>query len=52
MNLFWLGVLIGAVVMFMTMVIIAAQAVEEKDKQIKYLREQLKEQAREQIENE
>lgn len=45
MNLFLLGVLIGAVTMFMTMVIIAAQAVDEKNRQIIYLRRQLKEQA-------
>lgn len=45
MNLFLFGVLIGAVTMFMTMVIIAAQAVDEKNRQIIYLRRQLKEQA-------
>lgn len=45
MNLFLLGALIGAVTMFMTMVIIAAQAVDEKNRQIIYLRRQLKEQA-------
>ena len=45
MNLFLFGVLIGAVTMFMSMVIIASQAVEEKNRQIIYLRRQLKEQA-------
>lgn len=45
MNLFWFGVLIGAVTMFMSMVIIASQAVDEKNRQIVYLRKQLKEQA-------
>lgn len=45
MNLFLFGALIGAVAMFMTMVIIAAQAVDEKNRQIIYLRRQLKEQA-------
>lgn len=45
MNLFLFGALIGAVTMFMTMVIIAAQAVDEKNRQIIYLRRQLKEQA-------
>jgi gas vesicle protein len=45
MNLFWFGVLIGAVTMFMSMVIIASQAVDEKNRQIIYLRQQLKEQA-------
>lgn len=45
MALFWFGVLIGAVVMFMTMVIIAAQVIDEKDQQIKYLHDHLKEQA-------
>lgn len=45
MNLFLFGVLIGAVTMFMTMVIIASQAVDEKNRQIIYLRRQLKEQA-------
>ena len=45
MNLFLFGALIGAVSMFMTMVIIAAQAVDEKNRQIIYLRRQLKEQA-------
>lgn len=45
MNLFLFGVLIGAVTMFMSMVIIASQAVDEKNRQIVYLRKQLKEQA-------
>lgn len=45
MNLFLFGALIGAVTMFMTMVIVAAQAVDEKNRQIIYLRRQLKEQA-------
>lgn len=45
MNLFLFGALIGAVTMFMTMVIIASQAVDEKNRQIIYLRRQLKEQA-------
>ncbi len=45
MDLFWFGVLIGAVTMFMSMVIIASQAVDEKNMQIIYLRQQLKEQA-------
>jgi hypothetical protein len=45
MNLFLFGALIGAVTMFMTMVIISSQAVDEKNRQIIYLRRQLKEQA-------
>ena len=45
MKLFWLGVIIGAVVMLLSMTIIAAQAVDEKNRQILYLRRQLKEQA-------
>ena len=45
MNLFWFGVIIGAVVMLLSMTIIAAQAVDEKNRQILYLRRQLKEQA-------
>lgn len=45
MNLFLFGALIGAVTMFMSMVIIASQAVDEKNRQIVYLRKQLKEQA-------
>lgn len=45
MNLFLFGALIGAVTMFMLMVIIASQAVDEKNRQIIYLRRQLKEQA-------
>lgn len=45
MNLFLFGALIGAVTMFMTMIIVAAQAVDEKNRQIIYLRRQLKEQA-------
>ena len=45
MELFWLGVIIGAVVMLLSMTIIAAQAVDEKNRQILYLRRQLKEQA-------
>lgn len=45
MNLFLFGALIGAVTMFMSMIIIASQAVDEKNRQIIYLRRQLKEQA-------
>lgn len=49
MNLFLfgalMGALIGAVTMFMTMAILASQAVDERNKQIIYLRRQLKEQA-------
>ena len=45
MELFWFGVIIGAVVMLLSMTIIAAQAVDEKNRQILYLRRQLKEQA-------
>ena len=45
MNLFLFGALIGAVTMFMSMVIIASHAVDEKNRQIVYLRKQLKEQA-------
>lgn len=43
--LFLFGALIGAVTMFMTTVIIASQAVDERNRQIIYLRRQLKEQA-------
>lgn len=48
MGLFWFGVLVGAVTMFMTMILLFAQAVDEKDKQVQYLRERLAEQARKQ----
>ena len=45
MKLFWFGVIIGGIVMLLSMTIIAAQAVDEKNRQILYLRRQLKEQA-------
>lgn len=45
MELFWFGVIIGGIVMLLSMTIIAAQAVDEKNRQILYLRRQLKEQA-------
>lgn len=45
MGLFWCGALIGSVAMFLSMVVLCALTVEEKDKQIKYLREKLAEQA-------
>ena len=45
MGLFWCGALIGGVAMFLSMVVLCAVTVEEKDKQIKYLREKLAEQA-------
>lgn len=46
MGLFWFGALMGAVTMFFTMILVFAQAVDEKDRQIQYLRERLAEQAR------
>lgn len=46
MKLFWFGALIGAVAMFFTMILVFAQAVEEKDKELKYLRRRLAELAR------
>lgn len=45
MHLFWFGVLCGGVTMFLTTILIAAQAIDEKEKEIKYLRKRLKEQA-------
>lgn len=46
MRLFWAGAFIGAVAMFLTMILVFAQAVEEKDKELKYLRRRLSELAR------
>lgn len=48
MNLFWIGVLIGSVTMFLSMVVLCAITVEEKDKQLQYLHQRLAEQARKQ----
>ena len=41
MNLFWFGVLIGGVTMFMSMTLVFAQAVDEKDRELRYLRRSL-----------
>ncbi len=45
MGLFWFGALMGAVTMFFTMILVFAQAVDEKERQIKYLKKQLRLQA-------
>lgn len=46
MGLFWFGALCGGVTMFMSMILIFAQAVDEKERQIKYIKEKLSEMAR------
>lgn len=45
MGLFWFGALCGGVTMFLTMVLVSAQAVDEKERQIEYLKKQLRLQA-------
>lgn len=47
MQLFLFGVLVGGVVMLMTGILLGAITVEEKDKEIDYLKEQLYLQAKE-----
>lgn len=46
MNLFWLGVMCGGVTMLFTAILLGALAVEEKDREIDYLKSKLYEQAR------
>lgn len=45
MSLFWCGVLVGGVSVFMATIAIAVQADDEKDNEIHYLRRRLAEQA-------
>lgn len=46
MGLFWLGAMCGGITMFFTAILIGALTVEEKDKEIDYLKKRLSEQAR------
>lgn len=46
MGLFWCGAMIGGVTMFLSMIIIFAQAVDEKERQIKYIKKKLHDMAR------
>ena len=46
MGLFWFGALCGGMTMFFTAILIGALTVEEKDKEIAYLKKRLSEQAR------
>lgn len=46
MGLFWFGAMCGAVAMFFTAIFMASLTVEEKDREIAYLKKRLSEQAR------
>lgn len=47
MGLFWFGALCGGITMLMTGILLGALTVEEKDKEIDYLKKQLYLQAKE-----
>ena len=47
MGFFWFGALCGGAAMLMTGIFLGAQIIDEKDEQIKYLKQQLYKQAKE-----